>query len=542
MKQINKILVIAGVVLILASLVLYFIIGPQALWTRIVFVITLIEGGVVLILNWKSFFGIFKKSGSLTGVYKIVQFSIVLGILIILYLISGTLSWKLDLTKGHLYSLSDETKTVLSQVTNEMKIIYFKPTGMKNVYVNYQESLLNAYAGKNPKIKLEVVDPYQNRVMAVDYNIKEDAMVVFEYRGNRMYVGLQKVISQDSQTGKVTYLGEQVYTTAVKSLIASKPKVVYVLKGHGEINPMDKGNHGFNGIFDRLVKDNIKLNSLDLLKVVEIPKDAGMIVVANPLNDFTSDELDRLGNYLNNGGNLLVMVEYSTSYLVNDLLRRMGVFFIPNLILEDNSNPQLGPEMITPQILGHEITLPLKKNNFGILLRTAVGLVELKPTDRPKGYNYFIYPLLRTGKYAYGEVSRAQLRSGKPKRDKKDLKGPLYPAFAIKRVKITQNNGVTNQGVESRMVVFGDTDFVDNIYYRNYGNMDLFMNAVNYLLKRDSKITIHPKTTDLARVQLNSVSRRILTFFAFGLWLIYLVVGIIIVRRRQSIVKQEKKK
>ncbi len=533
----KKIMIIVGAVLVLLSLLLYFILGPQAIWTRISLIVTLLEGIGVLVLNWKAFFGLFRKSGTLTSFYKVVQFLVILGILVILYLLSDTLSWKMDFTQGHLYSLSDETRTVLSQVSNDMKILYFKPTGMKGIPVNYQESLLNAYADKNPKIKMEEVDPYQNRVMAVDYNVKEDAMVVFEYKGNRMYVSLQKVIQQDPRTGKISYQGEEVYTTAIKSLLASKPKVVYVLKGHGEPNPMAKGNHGFSGIFERLVKDNIKLNSLDLLKVVEIPKDAGMIIVMNPLNEFAPDELDRLENYLNNGGNLLVMLEYSTEYMVNDLLRQMGVFFIPNLILEDNDNPQLGPEMIIPQILGHEITLPLKKNNFGILLRTAVGLVQLKPKDRPKGYNYFVYPLLKTSKYAYGEVSRQQIEKGKPKKDKKDMKGPLYPAFAIKRVQVVQGN--TNQGIESRMVVFGDTDFVNNIYHRNYGNTDLFMNAVNYLLKRDSKITIRPKISDVAQVQLSSISRRILTFFAFGLWLLVLIPGLIIVHRRQSIVRQK---
>jgi ABC-type uncharacterized transport system involved in gliding motility auxiliary subunit len=51
-------------------------------------------------------------------------------------------------------------------------------------------------------------------------------------------------------------------------------------------------------------------------------------------------------------------------------------------------------------------------------------------------------------------------------------------------------NGKT---AESRLVVFGDSDFVSNSAIGISGNGNLFMNAVNWLTQQENLIAIRPK-------------------------------------------------
>ncbi len=369
--------------------------------------------------------------------------------------------------------------------------------------------------------------------MTVDYNIKEDATVVFEYLGNKFYVGIKNILEIDQQTGKVTYKGEQAYTSALKSLILSKPKNVYVLAGHGKINPYDRSNRGYEGIFEKLTQDNIKLNQLNLLKFPDIPADCSLLIIGNPVNTFAVDELDKIDNYIAGGGSVLVLLEFETHVTINDMLRQMGLFYIQNLVIENEDyNSQLGRTTIIPQIIAGEITLPLVKNNIPVIMTTAVGIQVLDEKDRVSKDKYEIVPLLRTSKESFGEVSSKKIMSGTVMFDKNDLKGPLVVAYSSRRLKNEETNTI-----ESRMVVFGDSDFINNVYFEKYGNSDLFLNAVNYLLKREAGITIRPKTSGITGFQLTSSERRFLTIFAFAVGILYILPGIFIVVRRRSRVK-----
>ena len=57
---------------------------------------------------------------------------------------------------------------------------------------------------------------------------------------------------------------------------------------------------------------------------------------------------------------------------------------------------------------------------------------------------------------------------------------------------------------ETRVVVFGDSDFVTNGYLGIPGNRDLFLNSVNWLAQQENLISIRPKDPEDRRVSLTS--------------------------------------
>ena len=58
------------------------------------------------------------------------------------------------------------------------------------------------------------------------------------------------------------------------------------------------------------------------------------------------------------------------------------------------------------------------------------------------------------------------------------------------------------QKPETRIVVFGDSDFASNGYLGIPGNRDLFLNSVNWLAQQENLISIRPRDPEDRRVTL----------------------------------------
>ena len=71
---------------------------------------------------------------------------------------------------------------------------------------------------------------------------------------------------------------------------------------------------------------------------------------------------------------------------------------------------------------------------------------------------------------------------------------------------------------ESRVVVFGDSDFVTNGYLGIPGNRDLFLNSVNWLAQQENLISIRPKDPEDRRVSLTSDQAKLI------FWLSILII------------------
>ena len=86
----------------------------------------------------------------------------------------------------------------------------------------------------------------------------------------------------------------------------------------------------------------------------------------------------------------------------------------------------------------------------------------------------------------------------------------------------------------SRMVVFGDSDFVSNSGMVG-GNPDLFMNALNWLLDREELMAISAKPIEEVRLSLTKKQlRQLLWINMAGIPAVAVLAGVLVwVRRRK---------
>jgi ABC-type uncharacterized transport system involved in gliding motility auxiliary subunit len=110
-----------------------------------------------------------------------------------------------------------------------------------------------------------------------------------------------------------------------------------------------------------------------------------------------------------------------------------------------------------------------------------------------------------------------------PEPNAKDAKGPLTLAAAA-----------SNSQTGARLVVFGNSTFAINAVTSQPGNVDLFLNSVNWLAEQESQITIRPKPFQTRQLVLNNL--QVIQIFGMSVVLMplaVLVVGAMVWWRRR---------
>jgi ABC-type uncharacterized transport system involved in gliding motility auxiliary subunit len=141
----------------------------------------------------------------------------------------------------------------------------------------------------------------------------------------------------------------------------------------------------------------------------------------------------------------------------------------------------------------HAITKGFRYQTFYPL---ATSLTLASPA--PPGVE--LQALARTTPLSWGEVSyETEAPTGKLKMDSKDKQGPLtLAAVATKKLGEPPAPGSPAEPgksqPETRLAVFGDSDFASNAYFGGTSDGELFLNVVNWLAGQEDLVAIGAKS------------------------------------------------
>jgi hypothetical protein len=154
-----------------------------------------------------------------------------------------------------------------------------------------------------------------------------------------------------------------------------------------------------------------------------------------------------------------------------------------------NALPLMGPETVVARSFrSHTVTRILEGLPVVFPVIRSVGLVD----KLPAGVTATV--LIETSADGWGETNLADLET-KVEKDDNDLAGPVPLAVAAE----------TGAGaaIKARLVVVGDADFASTGGIANAANLYLLTSSVNWLLDRESLVSIPPKSTDQVAVVLS---------------------------------------
>jgi len=390
------------------------------------------------------------------------------------FVFKNTKQW--DLTADQSNTLAKETKDVLKSLPETVvaKAFYSSDSTLASSKEN-TKAIFDQYVSVGVgKFQYEFIDPLKDPVSAQEAGITKDGSVV-------LYMGSSKQ--------SLPSVSEQELTGAMIRLMNPGSHVVYFLTGHGEFPVDGSGDQSFAQLKSALTSKNYTVSSLNLLTTNSIPADASVLVIAGPQKPLSENEVILLDAYMNNGGSMVVMEEPtvvtqfgdSPDPLTIELAQTYGIVLGNDIVYDDQAAQSIQQPFIAiaNQYGQHAITE--KMNEMVTYYPTARSVT----TDDAIGTDYTKTELVMTADQSYAETDMASIKDGTMKPDQGvDTLGPITIAVAAQG---TSNN--------SRLVVFGDSDFASNAAYSNYGNGDMIVNSIDWAANVENIINLTPKNT-----------------------------------------------
>jgi ABC-type uncharacterized transport system involved in gliding motility auxiliary subunit len=230
---------------------------------------------------------------------------------------------RIDLTQGHLYTLSQGTKNILAHIDEPIHLYYFySDKGSQDLpqvrtYATRVRELLEEMASRaNGKIKLEVIDPLpfsEDEDRATSFGL---TAVPTDRGGDKIFLGLA---GTNSTNGKSTipFLNPQKeafleYDVAklVNELSQAKKPVIGLLSGLPITQGFDPQTRSMREAWavDQQLSQSFDVRQLNAAAVKTIDKDINVLVVVHPKN-LTDDVQYAIDQFVMRGGHLLVFVD-----------------------------------------------------------------------------------------------------------------------------------------------------------------------------------------------------------------------------------------
>lgn len=496
MEKMLQVLGWVGVAFVFAAVVTRFVLpDQQELWWW------LAVGGLAMVVvhtlsQWRDILTFFSRRQTKYGAIASTGVVLAVGILIAANYILSRQNKRWDLTAAQQYSLSDQTRRVLESLESPISVLVF---AREEEFPRFRDRL-DEYDYVSPQVTVEYVDVDKNPVRARQFEVQSYGTIIFDYEGR-----VERVVSDS----------EQELTNALIKAVEGEERTVYFVQGHGERDPNNDDRDGYSAVREALRLDNFGVETMVIALTGEVPADATAVIVAGPSTDLLPAEAELLRNYLEQGGKVLLMLDPPESD---------GDIPQPNLAaLAADWGIELGNDIVVDasgvgQLLGTDATVPVAAaypphaitENFGVL--TAFPLAR---SVRPiAGGTSGRIPeiLIETGPRSWAEADLTELATGEVElnEDAGDVSGPVPIAVTVSQ---TVNDGTTppdagtaaaETPTETRLAIFGDSDFASNGAVGIQGNRDLILNTVNWLAQQDNLIAIRPREPEDRRITLTA--------------------------------------
>jgi ABC-2 type transport system permease protein len=426
------------------------------------------------------------------GTYSVVISLLAIAVVVILNLLVSKLPskvTKIDLTDSDLLALSDQTKQLVSGLEEDVTV--YQILENEGDEDEYSTELCHRYSDLSKHFKYETVNIilYPNFVgQYTSQKLYRNSLVVVSDKRTAVidYFDIYKYTFADDSTKEnlnvedIQFCGEEKLTTAVDYVTTDVLPIAYYLTGHGEATMTEM-------LSTLIVNDNIAVRSLNLVQAGTVPEDCDCLIINGPTMDVTEAERDSILQYLEAGGNLLLVSDYQNSKgavlpNVEQVMDYYGLTTKASPVFEGDSNHYYSSGLyILPSIETHDITSAITAGGYFVLVPISQPIYE-KAQHRD---SLTVEPLLVTTKEAYVKDDFDH-RSTNEKEDK-DEKGVFSLATAVSE---------EHDGVVTKLVWIGSGMLLDETINSAVSgtNNDFFLGSLGWMTGSKSSISIHSKS------------------------------------------------
>lgn len=514
------------------------------------------------------------KQGSYSGVLIIIVVAIVIVINLAVGQMPTTYSM-IDVTENKIYTIGDETKELLDGLEDDIEIYYICQDGEEDDYVS---KMLDLYDDASSKVTVTQVDPVVNPTFATQYTDEDvyNNSVVVTCGDAYKYVSYEDMyiieIDYDTYSYSTTgFDGEGCVTSAIDYVTSENLPTMYILQGHDETEISST-------LEERIERENITIEYLSLVTLEAVPDDCDLLLINAPETDLSEDEAQYIIDYLDQGGKVFMTSNYSETELPNfeSILEHYGLSITEGIVVEGSSGNYYPsyPSYLLPTIESHTITSTLSDDSKYVLLPSAQG-IEISDDVRD---TVTISTLLSTSDSAYSKVNVTTATT--TEKEDGDIDGPFALAVAVtETIESTDDEEDTDstedeedsetqedeteestdetedeteestdetsddedeeeeEDAEAQLVYVSTAYLLDDSINSvvSDGNYDFFMNAVSWMSKDSTTVSIAEKSLSYDYLTVSAGTANM-----WGLLLIFivpaavLIVGVVVWARRRK--------
>ena len=460
------------------------------------------------------------------GGYSFVLSLVVLAILIAVNVLASKLptSWtQFDISAAQLYSLTSDTKVVVTNLQQDVTIYWISQAGKEDTVI---QKLLDRYQELSDHITVVKKDPDVYPTFAQQYTeetVMNNSLVVESGDKNR-YISYDNIYQYDTgsyyTTGSVSqsFDGEGQITSAIDYVVSTDLPQVYLLSGHGEAALSET-------FADELERSNYEtVEDFSLLNVDAIPEECDVLLINAPTSDISDEELTMLRSYVQGGGKLVVLSgpqENADLPNLQALLSDYGVTVNDGVVVDTNRDYYAftAPYVLMPEIESSDTTDPLKDGDYHVIVPIGAGL-----TVGEDNGGATVTSLLKTSTDSFSKAAGYAMTTYD--KEDGDIDGPFTLAVSVEDA---------NAG--GRLLWVASDYLLDDMYnsYSSGGNLDFVMNGLSWMIGNTDAVSIRSKSLDYNYLTISSSSAAWLKVCMIGIIPVgFLLLGLDEVLRRRK--------
>lgn len=447
---------------------------------------------------------------------------------------------RMDLTSSKRYALSELTLNTLDELSTPIQIntVMTGPTDLRQEI----RDLLAEYGARSSALAIRHINPVRQPAeiegLRERFNLTSEVAneVLVSSGENLRRIPITSMVNRTRQRladGRVRYgpaqfVGEAELTSAIVQLTRESPGRVTFLIGHGERDIENARPDGLSSVSSELQRNGWQVDKRVIASGSEAAfnPDTSVVVIAGPKQPLAAGELRAIQGVLDRGGGVLALLEPGVDSGLVPLLNQWDVRLGNNIVVdlkEHVASADVSSLYVTRFREEHAIGKAM--GNLAVVLPGARRIAVASTNPNVFTLN-FMHGSRDSWAIEYEPGRRLQLDRNR------DRRGPISLGIACERFEAFAEPG--RAPLHGRLVVIGDSDFASNRYVELSGNLNLFLNSIEWLAGRQDLVAVRPRVADVRRFAMTAGQSKWLFRVAVLLMpgLLLLGGGTAIIRRR----------
>lgn len=251
----------------------------------------------------------FGSAQSRYGTYSTLLIVVVIAIVIMINMVAGQFpeSWrKIDLSNNNLYEITDQSRALLKSLDKEVELHVLADKDATDERIKI---FIEKYDNLSSKVSVKWTDPILHPAVLTEYDASSNTIIVScEETGKQTKILFEDIIIYDEYSyyyygtyEETSFDAEGQFTSAVNYVTSENTQKIYLTTGHGEADLS-------SAISELIAKANFTTESSNTLMISEIPEDCDLLMLNGPTTDLTEDEKAMISEYMQNGGDVMLIL------------------------------------------------------------------------------------------------------------------------------------------------------------------------------------------------------------------------------------------